>query len=236
MKLKLRLWAKKQRKVSKPFYLLKMAIKLKVCGMKYPDNITELSALQPDYMGFIFYRPSKRFVGNLDQAITTSLPSTIKATGVFVDEDLDDVVETAKKFGLRAFQLHGSESAGYCRALKAILPDIELIKAFGINESFSFDILDDYQNGVDYFLFDTQTAAHGGSGKTFNWQLLSRYKLQKPYFLSGGIGMEEVTQIKEIMDPRLYAIDVNSRFETAAAVKDIKQLKTFKNQLLSTAQ
>lgn len=204
--------------------------------MKYPGNIEDLSALQPDYMGFIFYEQSKRFVGHFDKALTTSLPSSIKATGVFVNEDLDKVVETAMAFGLKALQLHGTESAGYCKELKAILPDIEIIKAFGINESFRFDLLDEYTDYVDYFLFDTQTAAHGGSGKTFNWQLLSQYKLQKPYFLSGGIGMEEVTQINEIMDPRLYAIDVNSRFETAAAVKDIEQLKTFKNQLLSTAQ
>lgn len=204
--------------------------------MKYPDNIAALVALQPDYMGFIFYDQSKRFVGNLDQEIIKSIPETTKATGVFVNEDLEQLVRIAQAYQLKALQLHGSESVDYCTQLKSILPHIELIKAFGINESFNFETLTAYANSIDYFLFDTQTAAHGGSGKTFNWQLLDAYKMHTPYFLSGGIGLEQVGEIRKIMDPRLYAVDLNSRFEIDAAVKDIEQLKTFKNQLLGIAQ
>jgi phosphoribosylanthranilate isomerase len=213
-----------------------MNIKFKVCGMRHPENIAALTALQPDYMGFIFYEQSKRFVGNLDREVMKSLPSYIKSTGVFVNENLEELVATAKANQLKALQLHGSESPEYCSQLRLKLPGVELIKAFGVNESFNFDVLVPYLNQVDYFLFDTQTEAHGGSGKTFDWKLLNQYEFQKPYFLSGGIGLEQVTQITEIMDPRLYAIDVNSRFETEPALKDIEQLKTFKNQLLSIAQ
>lgn len=213
-----------------------MELKLKVCGMRSPENITALAALKPDYMGFIFYDRSKRFVADMDPCVTTSLPDTIKATGVFVNESIERVIETINKYQLKAIQLHGNESADYCENLKTELPYIEVVKAFGINDDFSFKQLDEYQRHVDFFLFDTQTPEHGGSGQTFNWQVINQYKLDVPYFLSGGIGLEQVAEILKIVDPRLYAIDVNSRFETAPAEKDINQLKTFKNQLLGNAQ
>jgi phosphoribosylanthranilate isomerase len=213
-----------------------MELKLKVCGMRSPENITALAALKPDYMGFIFYDRSKRFVADMDPGVTTSLPDTIKATGVFVNESIERVIETINKYQLKAIQLHGNESAGYCERLKTELPYIEVVKAFGINDDFTFKQLDEYQKHVDFFLFDTQTPEHGGSGQTFNWQVINQYKLDVPYFLSGGIGLEQVAEILKIVDPRLYAIDVNSRFETAPAEKDINQLKTFKNQLLGNAQ
>ena len=213
-----------------------MMVRLKVCGMKYPDNVKALLALQPDYMGFIFYEQSKRFVGDLNPEITHSLPQGTKPTGVFVNEKLENVISIVQKYQLKAVQLHGAESPEYCARLKSMLPEIELIKAFGVNETFDFEILAHYEKHIDYFLFDTQTEDHGGSGKTFNWQLLENYRLHKPYFLSGGIGLEQAGKIAEIMDPRLYAIDLNSRFESSAAEKNIEQLTTFKNQLLSMAQ
>lgn len=208
-----------------------MSVKLKVCGMREPGNIEALTALAPDYMGFIFYEKSTRFVGGMDPALVQMLPSGIKATGVFVNENQEEVLRIARRYQLKAIQLHGSESTDFCRCLKSQLPDIELIKAFGINDTFNFELLEQYHGFVDYFLFDTQTAAHGGSGETFNWALLKQYKLPVPYILSGGIGLDQVAQLKEIMDPRLYAVDVNSRFEISPAYKDIDQLTTFKNQL-----
>lgn len=208
-----------------------MSLKLKVCGMRDPENIQQLAALQPDYMGFIFYAPSKRFVADLDPALITLLPAGIKPTGVFVDESLDKVIELSNKYQLQAIQLHGAESVDYCFNLKEQIADAEVIKAFGVNEEFNFELLNTYQHVVDYFLFDTQTVAHGGSGKTFDWAVLENYQLQVPYFLSGGIGLEHVPLFKAISDPRLYAVDVNSRFESAAAIKNIEQLTIFKNQL-----
>ena len=208
-----------------------MSLKLKVCGMRDPGNIVALNVLAPDYMGFIFYGKSKRFVGDMDPALVQMLPAGIKATGVFVNENLEEVLRIARAYQLKALQLHGSESPEYCMYLKSQLTDIEVIKAFGVNDDFSFDLLGKYQGVVNYFLFDTQTAEHGGSGKTFNWAVLKQYSLQVPYFLSGGIGLDQIAEIKDIVDPRLYALDVNSRFEISPAFKNIDQLTTFKNQL-----
>jgi phosphoribosylanthranilate isomerase len=210
-----------------------MDVKLKVCGMKLPDNIQAVAALEPDYLGFIFFRDSKRFVDGLTPSFVKNLPSGIRRTGVFVNEELNKVAELAILYGLNAVQLHGQEPAKYCIALKGLLADagIELIKAFGVDEHFDFSTLNAYSNIADYFLFDTQTPDHGGSGKTFNWALLENYKLNKPYFLSGGIGPDSVEQLKQINDPRLYAIDVNSKFELAPGLKNTERLKDFKNKL-----
>jgi phosphoribosylanthranilate isomerase len=210
-----------------------MDVKLKICGMKLPDNIQAVAALKPDYLGFIFFRDSKRFVDGLTPSFVKDLPSEIRRTGVFVNEALNKVAELAILYGLNAVQLHGQEPAKYCIALKGLLADagIELIKAFGVNEHFDFNTLNAYSNVADYFLFDTQTPDHGGSGKTFNWALLGNYKLDKPYFLSGGIGPDSMAQLKQINDPRLYAIDVNSRFELAPGLKNTAILKDFKNKL-----
>ena len=210
-----------------------MDVKLKICGMKLPDNIQAVAALEPDYLGFIFFRDSKRFVDGLTPSFVKDLPPGIRRTGVFVNEELNKVAELAMLYGLNAVQLHGQEPAKYCIALKGLLADagIELIKAFGVDEHFDFSTLNAYSNIADYFLFDTQTPDHGGSGRTFNWALLENYKLNKPYFLSGGIGPDSIEQLKQINDPRLYAIDLNSRFELAPGLKDTERLKDFKNKL-----
>jgi phosphoribosylanthranilate isomerase len=210
-----------------------MKPKLKICGMKLPDNIQAVAALKPDYLGFIFYRPSKRFVEGLTPSFVRNLPAAIKKTGVFVNEELNKVAELAALYGLNAVQLHGAEPVKYCIALKGLLADqgIALIKAFGVDEQFDFNQLKSYETVVDYFLFDTQTPDHGGSGKTFNWKLLEKYTLNIPYFLSGGIGPDSIQQLKEIKDTRLYAIDINSRFELAPGLKDIDKLIEFKTAL-----
>lgn len=210
-----------------------MNVKLKICGMKLPDNIRAITALKPDYLGFIFYRESSRFVDGLTPSFVKSLPTTVRKTGVFVNEELNRVAQLAVLYGLNAVQLHGQEPVKYCIALRGLLDDvgIQIVKAFGIDENFDFKSVNAYANVVDYFLFDTQTPAHGGSGKTFDWSLLEGYQLDKPYFLSGGIGPESILQLKQINDPRLYAIDVNSRFELAPGLKDIDKLKDFKHKL-----
>lgn len=202
-----------------------MKYKLKICGMKIPANIAEVVALQPDYIGFIFYPGSKRFIDDLDPLVIKNIPATIKTTGVFVNEELETVKNAIVKYNLKAVQLHGHESAAYCGALKEYA---EVIKAFGIDASFDFLTLSPYAEQVDYFLFDTQTPDHGGSGKTFSWQLLGNYKNKTPYFLSGGIGIEQLAELENIKDERLYAIDVNSRFELSPGLKDIAQLSACK--------
>ncbi|KIO75633.1 N-(5'-phosphoribosyl)anthranilate isomerase [Pedobacter lusitanus] len=206
-----------------------MSIKLKICGMRERGNIAEVVALQPDYIGFIFYPASKRFIGDLDPQLIKNIPATIKTTGVFVNEELEIVKNAIMKYDLKAVQLHGQESASYCQALKGTT---EVIKAFGIDADFDFSKLDDYEAQVDYFLFDTQTPDHGGSGKTFSWQLLGSYKNRKSYFLSGGIGIEQLAGLEQIKDERLYAIDVNSRFEVSPGLKDIALLTVCKQMLI----
>lgn len=202
-------------------------VKLKVCGMRLAANIAAVAALQPDYLGFIFYDQSPRLISDVSAELIKYVPATIKTVGVFVDEDLDVVKKKINLYQLKAVQLHGNESVEYCKTLRLAFDHLEIIKAFGIDEDFDFSVLNAYQDAVDYFLFDTKTKAHGGSGKTFDWHVLSKYKLDKAYFLSGGIDMEHANAISAIDDSRLYAIDINSRFEIEPGLKDAAKIKEF---------
>ncbi|MES2653013.1 MAG: phosphoribosylanthranilate isomerase [Bacteroidota bacterium] len=206
-----------------------MKLKLKICGMKHAANIAAVAELHPDYMGFIFYQKSPRFISEVSAELIKYIPSSIKTTGVFVDEELEIVKAYIFKYNLKAVQLHGKESEAYCEEIK--LTGVEVIKAFGLNENFEFSQLESYLKVVDYFLFDTQTPNHGGSGKVFDWKLLQNYILNKPYFLSGGIDLNHAESIKEINDPRLYALDINSKFEIEPGLKSIDKIKEFKQQL-----
>ncbi|TCC91901.1 phosphoribosylanthranilate isomerase [Pedobacter frigiditerrae] len=208
-----------------------MKLKLKVCGMRQASNIAAVAELQPDYLGFIFYQKSPRFISGVSAELIKYVPSTIKTTGVFVNEDLERVKAYIFKYNLKAVQLHGQEDVVYCEALKPT--GVEIIKAFGIDENFDFSKLEAYLNVVDYFLFDTQTPDHGGSGKIFDWKLLTNYTFNKPYFLSGGIDLTHTTTIKNINDPRLYAVDVNSKFELEPGLKDVEKLREFFKEMNS---
>ncbi|MDQ0966942.1 phosphoribosylanthranilate isomerase [Flavobacterium sp. W4I14] len=202
-------------------------LKLKVCGMRLAANIAAVAELQPDYLGFIFYEKSPRLISDVSAELIKYIPSEIKTVGVFVNEALEKVKDKVNTLKLKTVQLHGSESTEYCAALKSSFPALEVIKAFGIDEDFDFSGLGAYLNVVDYFLFDTKTKMHGGSGKTFNWSVLDRYTYTKPYFLSGGIDLEHAPTIKEINDERLYALDINSRFEIEPGLKDAEKIKEF---------
>lgn len=200
------------------------SFKIKVCGMRETQNIRDVASLSPDYMGFIFYAPSARYAAEVDPHLLKSLPATIKKTGVFVNAEAAYIRQQVEKLGLEAVQLHGVESPDFCSEIRS--PDLEVIKAFGVDELFNFDSLHAYEDSVDYFLFDTKTPAHGGSGKLFDWKLLQQNKTTKPFFLSGGIDVEHMDEIRELKDDRLYAIDVNSKFETSPGLKDYTKLKS----------
>nr|WP_321229990.1 phosphoribosylanthranilate isomerase [uncultured Psychroserpens sp.] len=211
-------------------------MKLKICGMKYKDNTTEVAQLQPDYLGFIFYENSSRFFdGNIPE-----LPKSIKKTGVFVDASLEFIIEKIKTHNLQAVQLHGSESPEFCNTLRhAELVSVshheklEIIKVFSIKDNFDFSVLEAYEAVCDYFLFDTKGKLPGGNGYTFNWDVLKDYPSTKPFFLSGGIGLNEIDQVLLFLQKQesryCHAIDVNSKFEIEAGLKDIEKLKAFKN-------
>ncbi|MEZ7498739.1 phosphoribosylanthranilate isomerase [Flavobacterium sp. Arc3] len=189
--------------------------------MKYPDNILEVGSLLPDYMGFIFWEKSARYFNGL----IPELPKSIKKVGVFVNETAAIITEKVAKHDLQAVQLHGKESASYCETLRNQLPkDIQIIKVFSIQDEFDFSTLEPFESLCDYFLFDTKGKLPGGNGTTFDWKVLENYPSTKPFFLSGGIGLEELEAVKQILKMNLpvYAIDVNSKFETAPGLKNIK--------------
>lgn len=202
---------------------------LKVCGMREAENINLLAALKPNYIGFIFYEFSKRYADKLDSDVLKALPSSIKKTGVFVNASLEEIIEKIEKFELDAVQLHGRESAEFCTELKPF--GLEIIKAFGIDAEFDFASLKDFEGIVDYYLFDTKTKLHGGSGETFDWTILERYSFNTPYFLSGGLSAENIKEVKSINDSRLFALDLNSRFEIAPGLKDIEKLTAVFNEI-----
>jgi phosphoribosylanthranilate isomerase len=198
-------------------------MKIKVCGLKYPDNFREVSKLKPDYIGFICYKGTPRFIGDLPAAEVAKLPHKIIKTGVFVNETMDRIEELIDTYGFDAIQLHGSEGADLCGAFKG---KVIVIKAFGISKDFNFDSLHQYVGDVDYFLFDTKTSKHGGSGETFDWSLLDQYKLDIPFFLSGGISLDNLNEVKNIGHPQFYGVDLNSKFEMEPGLKDIDKLRT----------
>ncbi len=215
--------------------------------MKYQENILAVTKLQPDYLGFIFHKNSPRYFEN----IIPKIPNTIKKVGVFVDAELNDINDKINKYDLQAVQLHGNETPEFCRKLKEIchfersekshqeIPAsaemTEIIKVFSIKDTFNFDVLKPYENVCDYFLFDTKGKLPGGNGYAFNWNVLKNYPSTKHFFLSGGIGLEQIESVLLFLQrpesKYCYAIDVNSKFEIKPGLKNIEQLDEFKTNL-----
>lgn len=198
--------------------------------MKYPDNILEVGALLPDYMGFIFWEKSARYFN----ATIPELPQSIKKVGVFVNATQQEILERIAQHNLQAVQLHGQESVAFCQDLKSkIDKSIEIIKVFSVADDFDFEVLKSFEAVCDYFLFDTKGKLPGGNGATFDWKVLEKYPSSKPFFLSGGIGLDEMSAVNEISKTGLpvYAIDVNSKFEIEPGLKNIKLLYSFTSNL-----
>jgi len=205
-------------------------MKLKVCGMKYIENIKSIADLSPDYLGFIFYAHSKRYFTDT----LPELPKHIKKTGVFVNEELAVVISLQKKHQLQALQLHGDESVAYIQELKSHISNkVELIKVVSIDDTANFEVLVPFEKEIDYFLFDTKGKERGGNGIQFDWSVLNIYPFSKPFFLSGGIGPNDIESIKEIEKKGLpiFAVDINSKFEDKPGFKNSIKVINFKNQL-----
>ncbi|MDC3227799.1 phosphoribosylanthranilate isomerase [Flavobacteriaceae bacterium] len=195
-------------------------MKLKVCGMKFSENISEIESLKPDFMGFIFYKKSKRFF-NESKLI---LNDKINRVGVFVNQEINEVIDNIKKYKLDYVQLHGEEDVRYCLSIKSIC---KVIKVFKIDDTFNFNKVKKFENVSDYYLFDTKTNLHGGSGKKFNWEILKNYNSKKYFFLSGGISENDIEEIKKIR--KIYpiiGIDINSKFELPNLKKDRAKIKS----------
>lgn len=193
--------------------------------MKEPENIRQVFGLAPDFMGFIFYPRSPRFVDAPERICLADFPENVIRTGVFVNEPEDSIRETVKVYGLSAVQLHGKEPAALCRSLRN--EGLIVLKVFSVSDAEDFTYTEDYEGMADYFLFDTKTKKYGGSGEKFDWRILQAYHGNTPFFLSGGIGPEDVEEILEIRHPRLSGIDLNSRFEISPGLKDHRLLANF---------
>lgn len=196
---------------------------IKVCGMREADNIRAVDALSTDFMGFIFWPHSCRYVA----ALPACLPQRAKRVGVFVDADMADLLQHAAQYGLHAVQLHGHENPAYVRQLRASVGQLTVIKAFNIATPNDLEQTVPYEGLADYFLFDTKGPSVGGNGKQFDWTVLNAYNGTTPFLLSGGIGPDDAPRIRSFHHPLLAGIDLNSRFETSPAVKDINQLNNF---------
>jgi phosphoribosylanthranilate isomerase len=193
-------------------------MKLKVCGMRETENIGAIASLSPDYVGFIFYRGSKRFVGE-DFEIPKDFPATIKRVGVFVNEDSAAILKLVVKHSLDFVQLHGEETVEQCAGLK--MRKVGVIKVFPIAPGFDFKVTNPYAGVVDYFLFDAKGIEHGGNGIVFDWEVLNAYNQKIPFFLSGGLSPANVDLVKQLKGMNIHSLDVNSGVEVRPGVKDV---------------
>ena len=218
-------------------------MKIKVCGITSIDEALALSKAGVNYVGFIFYPASKRYALHtlsLDQIKNVQLPGVLKV-GVFVNESIESIVNTVVAAGLDMVQLHGDEDALYYSLLKSKFNElaqekttinnknIEVIKVFRVGDS--MPNLTPFENIADYYLFDTDSKMYGGTGAHFNWELLKGNTIGKPYFLSGGIGSNDVGGIEVMKQTKagkdLLALDINSQFEIEPGVKNLEKIKSF---------
>ncbi len=203
---------------------------VKVCGMCNSENLTDLIQLDVDWVGMIFYDGSSRHI-EADETAAENLRLLkisdfgIKKVGVFVNATKDTILQKVKSYNLNYVQLHGQETPEDCQVLQQ--SNLSIIKAFALDEHFDFERLNEYAPYCDYFLFDTKGKLPGGNGVTFNWGLLDKYKLDVPFLLSGGIGLDQLTALKTFTHPQLIGIDLNSQFETSPGIKNIEKLKLF---------
>ncbi len=205
----------------------------KVCGITQLKQLQQLDGLDIDFAGLIFYKDSPRYV--VDKIAKEDLKNSdfdLKKVGVFVNADYDEIMQAVEDYGLDIVQLHGEESPELCEELSE---EVEVIKAFKVGDSdMSIDeMVAEYDEVCDYYLFDTASAdgLNGGTGKKFDWKLISKSKIEKPFFLSGGIGLDDVAKVKGFKHPDYYAVDINSKFEKEPGIKDMALLLQFRQGL-----
>ncbi|MFN8207014.1 MAG: phosphoribosylanthranilate isomerase [Bacteroidales bacterium] len=208
---------------------------IKICGMREPDNILALSALEPDFIGFIFYPGSPRYAGDsINEIRSVICSSPAKKVGVFVNEPIEQVKRITEILALDRIQLHGDESPSYCQALHN--DGLKIIRAFRMHAEFDFRQTEAYAPSCRMFLFDTASASFGGSGEKFDWNILQHYAGEVPFLLGGGISPEDAEKIKSFVHPAFAGIDLNSRFEKSPGVKDIALLENFIRQIKSQGE
>jgi phosphoribosylanthranilate isomerase len=198
---------------------------IKVCGMRNPENIRQVAALTPMLMGFIFWEGSKRSAIGLEQKVVAELPEYIRPVAVFVNPTVDQVIATSEKYGIKIVQLHGDETPQMCRELRR--RGLTVFKAIGVDSRADLEQAAVYDGNVDLLILDCKSQHRGGTGQKFDWKILDRYPLATPYLLSGGIGPDDVGTIVGSLRKGMAGIDINSRFESAPGVKDLRLLTRF---------
>jgi len=200
-------------------------MKIKVCGMKVLENIQQLSRLDIDYIGLIFYSKSPRACdpNTINWAAIKEINKEF--VGVFVNASIEDLLSTIEGSPINTLQLHGNESPEYCQELKS--KGYTIIKAFGVGNDFRWQSCKEYLESVDYFLFDTQSKNHGGTGKKFDWEVMKSYPYNKRFLLSGGISLDDLSTLRELKLNRMLGVDVNSRFEIEPGIKKIDDINIF---------
>ncbi|MGM9697640.1 MAG: phosphoribosylanthranilate isomerase [Prevotella sp.] len=203
---------------------------IKVCGMRDADNIQAVAKTGVDWLGMIFWPRSSRHVADLTAA--NAIPCGIERVGVFVDQPCGDIVDIAGKCRLNVIQLHGKESRESIMSLRGRLrKGVRLMKAISVGDADDISKATEYEGIVDYLLFDTKCKTVGGSGKQFDWAVLEHYNGSTPFLLSGGIGPDDAEAVSLFSHPLMMGIDLNSRFETAPAYKDVEKISSFINEL-----
>ena len=205
-------------------------ILLKVCGMKFKDNIEAVSTVEPTYMGFIFYQKSARYARQiLDPQHLNNLSKAIVKVGVFVNSSTVEIDIICTEYGIKTIQLHGDELPEQCLELKQ--KGYKVIKAFSMVSGFDFLSLEPYIHACDFFLFDTKGENYGGTGRSFDWEILRDYNNALPFFISGGIDGNNLEKLKSLTGLNIHAVDINSKFEIEPGLKEVSKIKLFKEQL-----
>lgn len=196
--------------------------KVKICGMKYIQNINSISLLNHNFIGFIFYSYSSRYIGIL---FPIEFITNLIRVGVFVKYTSDKILKKRQKYAIEFIQLHGDENIEFCEDLYK--NNFSIIKVFRINDFFTFSVIQKYTNYSIYFLFETHCLEYGGSGRKFSWSKIAEYSFDTQFFISGGIGPEDGRNIKTIFNRRLIGIDLNSQFEIEPGNKNRDELRRF---------
>ena len=200
---------------------------IKVCGITQLKQLQQLEGLNIDFAGLIFYKDSPRYMGDkIDKAALKNSDFDLKKTGVFVNPEMIDVLDAIDEYGLDVVQLHGNESPEMCDDLTA---EVEVIKAFSVDNKTNIDeMIAAYDTVCDYYLFDTAGKEPGGNGEKFDWAILTKAKIEKPFFISGGIAVDDIPAIKKFKHPDFFGVDLNSRFEKEPGIKDMGLVLQFK--------
>jgi len=205
---------------------------IKVCGITGMKQLQQLDGLDIDFAGLIFYKESPRYIGDkLSKKDVKNADFDLKKVGVFVNPEMIDVLDAIDDYGLEVVQLHGDETPEMCEDLSS---EVEVIKAFRVTDGVDIDkMVAPYDAVCDYYLFDTGglKETFGGSGQQFDWSILTKAKIEKPFFLSGGIAVEDAAKIKAFKHPDFFGVDINSRFEKEPGVKDMGLVLQFKQGL-----